>query len=311
MTFPQIPLWLIPSFYGDIRLTSTSPKTCVLLAEKLTPRERQALAILEPKARSKGWIEATTRFLEGETKIGAPIEKISKILAAALKPGRQVVSAVRFVDGTFEEVSSATFDDKPTPATDAKVTASAADPDPEVARTTEIVAGAARDAIALPEAKEKEKPKRERPAAAVGASVAAPVRGCPAPDFVNAEIKAAEVLCHFLTFEQRDDFVRHNRFISVGAETGRRYMITSRHAKDELARYQRSLFDLEDEAALCVHDWAVPAAEEMLSLHLLLQLPGWETYLRRDEHDFELLALERAALGDEHVNPLGPFGPLQ
>ena len=48
--------------------------------------------------------------------------------------------------------------------------------------------------------------------------------------------------------------------------------------------------------ALCVHDWVVPAPEEMLSLHLLLQLPGWESYLRRDEHDWELLELEHQVL---------------
>jgi hypothetical protein len=31
---------------------------------------------------------------------------------------------------------------------------------------------------------------------------------------------------------------------------------------------------------LCVHDWQVPAAEELLSLFVHLQLPGCETYVR-------------------------------
>ena len=32
--------------------------------------------------------------------------------------------------------------------------------------------------------------------------------------------------------------------------------------------------------AFCVHDWTVPASEEMLALHLFLTMPGREHYLR-------------------------------
>jgi len=107
-----------------------------------------------------------------------------------------------------------------------------------------------------------------------------PTRGCPAPDFRSAELKARVVLETFLTDEQREDFQRYNRFVSVGATTGHRYMITSRHARDELSQWQRTLYDLDDRIPLCVHDWGVPAAEEMLALHVLVQLPEYETYLR-------------------------------
>lgn len=253
----QVPLWLVPSFYGDIRLTATSSKTCTLLAEKLTPQERGALAVLEPKARSKGWISPESSFEQGETAIAAPIGKVSILLAKALKAERTVVSAVRFSDGKIEEVSEGTFDAE----------------------------------AALPKAKVVASAKP-----AVAASVAAPVRGYPAPDFVNAELKAAEVLSHFLDDGQFDDFQRYNRFISRGVDTGHRYMVTSRHARSELAGYQRTLYDLDEDRPLCVHDWVVPAAEEMLSLHLLLQLPGWESYLRQDTHDLDLLLMEQRAL---------------
>jgi len=125
----------------------------------------------------------------------------------------------------------------------------------------------------LPAATDEKKPK-------VATTVATPTKGCPAPDFASAELKAREVLEHFLSPEQMADFRRYNRFISAGGTTGHQYMITSRHARDQLAQFQRTLYDLDEGRPYCVHDWTVPAAEEMLALHLLVQLPGWERELR-------------------------------
>jgi hypothetical protein len=99
---------------------------------------------------------------------------------------------------------------------------------------------------------------------------------------VKAELKARKVLEVFLDDEQLADFHEHNRFMTVGV-SGTRYMVTSRHARDELAGYHRSLYDLDQERPLCVHDYSVPAAEEMLALHLLVQLPDHEGYLRHLE----------------------------
>lgn len=118
------------------------------------------------------------------------------------------------------------------------------------------------------------------PKAAV--AVAKPMQGCPAPAFVKAEIKARGVLEVFLTPEQQEDFRKFNRFITIGQQTGHRYMITSRFAKDTLANTQRSLYDLDEKRPYCVHDWSVPAAEEMLALHVLLQC-GHEMYCRHLE----------------------------
>ena len=116
--------------------------------------------------------------------------------------------------------------------------------------------------------------------AKVATSVAAPTRGCPAPDFAQADIKATRVLEHFLNQEQLEDFRKYNRFMSIGAETGHRYVISSRNAKSQLAQFERSLYDLDEQQPLCVHEWTVPAAEEMLTLHLCVSLPGWEGYVR-------------------------------
>lgn len=120
-------------------------------------------------------------------------------------------------------------------------------------------------------------------APAVAVAVAKPVQGCPAPDFVKAEIKAREVLEVFLNEEQIHDFRKHNRFITTATDSGRRYMLTSRHARDTLAMTQRSLFDLDDGVPFCVHDWTVPAAEELLAIHIMLKVPGHEGYLRHLE----------------------------
>lgn len=187
-----------------------------------------------------------------KTTLAAPIDKIAKQLAKLLKPTRKIISAVRFKNGTIEEIYD---DDDESPAADAeKPTTPYRDPAPVVAAT----------------------------------SVAAPTRGCPAPDFGSAELRARGVLATFLSDGQLEDFARHNRFVTTGADTGHRYMVTSRQAEDELAIYQRTIYDLDESRSLCVHDWSVPPAEEMLSLHVLLSLPDWERFLRHEEHDVEL-----------------------
>jgi hypothetical protein len=106
--------------------------------------------------------------------------------------------------------------------------------------------------------------------------------------------------------------------VSIGHETGHRYLVTSRNARGRLAKTDgRSLYDLDEPRwsarilrrldavgalvdvapdanihharvdvrscagrAFCVHDWTVPASEEMLALHLFLTMPGREHYLR-------------------------------
>jgi hypothetical protein len=77
-----------------------------------------------------------------------------------------------------------------------------------------------------------------------------------------------------------EDFERYQRFVTVGGLSGRRYMLTSRHARSELSTYHRTVYDLEADTPLCVHDWSVPAAEELLVMHLHLQSPRWEEYVR-------------------------------
>lgn len=125
----------------------------------------------------------------------------------------------------------------------------------------------------------KEAPIPEKAEAAV--TVAKPVKGCPPTEFPASEIRARVVLEEFLTPAQLEDFRTHQRFLTIGADSGHRYMITSRHAQSTLAVYERSLYDIDAGRPMCAHDWAVPAAEEMLALHLCVSTPGNERHLRR------------------------------
>jgi len=238
--------WLIPTFYGDIRLEAKEKNHCVLHAWKLTATEKAAMEALFQKSRDKGWVPSSTTlqdFLTSERMtFEADIRKIERVLSKALKPGRKTIAAVKFSDGKLEEVF------------EAEVLAPGKTPEPE----------------------KKIAPYRE---SVVGTTVATPTRGCPLPEFAKAEIKARDVLMEFLDEQQASDFYKHNRFVSIGAQTGHRYLITSRHAGSRYDQQHRTLFDLDDETPFCVHDWTVPAAEEMLALHVCLQT-GHEGYLR-------------------------------
>jgi hypothetical protein len=255
MPKPPIPHWYIPSFYGDVRLEALGKSQCRVIAEKTTERERAALRVLAEVASKRRWLptseDPAPLFSDVgilKTTLEAPIDKVAKQLAKLLKPHRKIISAVQFKDGAIEEI----FDNEPEPP------------------------------------KADAQPYRDPAPVVAATSVAAPTRGCPVPDFGTAELKARGVLATFLSRDQIDDFARYNRFVTTGADTGHRYMVTSRQATDSLARYQRTLYDLDEDRPLCVHDWSVPPAEEMLSLRVLLALPDWERFLRHEEHDVEL-----------------------
>jgi hypothetical protein len=125
----------------------------------------------------------------------------------------------------------------------------------------------------------KESATKEVVRAAV--TVAQPALSCPVPEFERADIRATRVLREFLAPQQLADFERTQSFLAVGADSGHRYILTSRQASHErLAKVGgRSVFDLDRGHAVCVHDWVVPAAEELLELKLFLELEGHELYV--------------------------------
>lgn len=252
MTEPQKLTWYLPSFYGDIRLERVSNNETRLILVGLSSTEKIALRSMMTEAERSGiskkpWGNAaalSTLDLESVTEqaivIGAPISQVQKALAKPMKPGRDCLSVVRFKNGQMEEVTVAT--------------------------------------LGLIETAES--PATEKTPVAV-VTVAQPTIGCPAPDFEAVELRANRVLRAFLDPQQVRDFDSDQAFVQKGADTGHTYIITSRNAPHALANVShRSLYDLTEGRAFCVHDWTVPAGEEMLCLALHVATPGKENYVR-------------------------------
>jgi hypothetical protein len=282
-------IWLIPSTHGDIALEKTGPKSCRLHAFELTPNEEQAMTVLrehatksplvgEPWATETAFRALTStayRTREGvRVDLAAPLDKVEAVLAKALKPGRELVRAVRFQDGKLTEVTTAKTDD-------------VADAAAAAAGEAKAAAGEAKAAAAVAVAA----------SAKAGATVAQPNQGCPMPDFPAADIRASRVLETFLSVEQLRDYRATGGFVVRGADTGRRYLVCNREApalmRDQARRFNmpsfRQIYDLDRGEALCFHDWSVPPPEEMLAFLFCLTLVGRETtMLRLPEMDEEL-----------------------
>lgn len=257
----QIPLWYIPTWHGDVKLEADGPERTVVVTSELTATEVKALQALRDRALKgplvgKAWAKdfpdpqvATFRKSEQRIALDARIGDVQKFLARALKPRRKLLSAVVFKNGEIRE----TWRDL---------------------GTTVREDGEERK---LPPEPEKKAAKEAKAAA----TVAAPVLGCPAPDFSAADARANRVLETFLTPDQVEDWRSRGRFVVRGHDTGYRYMLTSRENREDLARFGgRSLFSLDERTPFCTHDWDVPAAEELLALRLFLAMPGGEFVLR-------------------------------
>lgn len=257
--------WFLPSTFGDIRLTQKDKLTTEVVIFGLSPQEKIAVNVLLKRAKTGTLVSApwaTTEMLnsldldslkEQSITLAAPISDVAKVLSKPLKPMRKQVSVVRFTSGRIEELTEQTIG---------------------LIDATE------------PKAKAKTEPEKKLPAPPadkpkVAATVAQPTIGCPLPDFDPADIRANRVLAAFLTPVQLADFNERRQFVVVGADTGHRYMLTSRHAPDLLRHVgNRQVYDLDEDMPLCVHDWEVPAAEELLGLALHLQLSGQEHFVR-------------------------------
>lgn len=247
--------WYLPSLYGDIRLTAQGDKTEVEW-ENLSPTERLALTTIGRK-----FDFAIDEGFNGKVVLARPIAKVESALSKAMKRGRKLLSAVVFQNGRIEEIHRTENGDEPK-----------REPYREPAVPTDpytlspVIAAAAIAAAEVPKA---------------AVTVAQPTIGCPIPEFERAEVKATRVLREFLSGQQLADFERTQSFLVIGGDSGHQYVLTSRHAPAErLARVGgRSVYDVDAREAICVHDWIVPAAEELLELKLFLEMPGRESYV--------------------------------
>ncbi len=234
--------WYLPSFYGDVRLFRIEKKLTRVDWEKLTTPEREALDALAARSARK-WNPRGAVELVGKDRPGD--------LTSLFSPERGSV----LLDASLDDVRT--------------LVSRSLKPRRQVVNMVKFADGKIYEESSCPAGD-----------AVAGVTVAVPRLGCPEPRLSRAEIRARQVLCEFTTPEQQEDFAQCQSFVSPGAGTGHRYMVTSRHARDRLALYRRQLYDLDERTPYCVHDYMVPAAEEMLALHLLLQVPWGERYLR-------------------------------
>jgi hypothetical protein len=251
--------WFLPSLYGDIRLTAQGSKTEVEW-EGLSPAERQALLVVGKK------FDVVFDGDAGKVLIARPIDKIEGVLAKAMKRGRKLLSAVVFKNGHIEEMHRTSEAEPKDKGPKEGPYRDSAETDPYTLSAI-VPAAAAAAAVAEPKA---------------AVTVAQPTIGCPLPAFERADVRATRVLKAFLSDQQLADFERTQSFLVVGGDTGRKYILTSRQAPAERLDKVggRSVFDVAAGEPICVHDWVVPAAEELLELKLFLELPRHEAYVR-------------------------------
>jgi len=237
--------WYLPSFYGDIKLTDSSTDK-----DLKTSLSWEHLSPSEKKA-------------------------LGDLHDTAVKKRWVLQTEPEFSADAGELVLSAKLGDVE------KVLAKALRPGRKFVSAVKFANGKLEEVFSadLKDVKPEDKKK------ATGVTVTKPTRGCPLPRLGQADLKARKVLFEFLTDDQMDDFEDHQQFVSTGAATGHKYMVTSRNAPSKLSKYEgRQLYDLVERRSFCIHhDGFVPAAEEMLTLHLMLQFPRHEAYLRQSD----------------------------
>lgn len=294
--------WYIPAWNGDWRLEpGSSDKDTVLTIERPTTSERTMLKKLAGAFLGKKWIDEgraekmrdPSGWRKTTVALDAPLAEIGPHVASIIKPGHNVITAVRFKDGHIEVAE----------------TSRVGTPEEEEAgghpyRREPNSLGAARpepqsDApLAAPEpAKETAKPKEagvptdeskalaKKDDATAAATVKRPTPCCPAcfQDEEECNKPATEVLLSFLDEEQHASWAAHRFFRFKGGLSGHEYLVA--HRNSVLAeRNSRIAYDLDDDSVLHFHDWTVPPSEECLAAYLLLRFR--EPWLRNEATTF-------------------------
>lgn len=241
--------WYIPTNHGDIRLEALNDKMVKVTVNNLTPSEKRALESLKKRAKSPPMMKKRWNVIPGGFDFLDKPSLIDKEKGFSFELEAPLMKVQRYLAKELK-------------------------PGRKLVEVVIFEGGELEDVT------DKEKPDSKKEPKA-GVTSAAPTQGCPAPDFDHVEHRANEVLETFLSPEQIEDWRKYNRFVSEGADSGHRYMITSRERRDQIGMYAgRSLYDLDEKRAYCVHDWTIPAAEEALNLHLFLSIPGKEEYIR-------------------------------
>jgi hypothetical protein len=289
--------WYIPAWNGDWRIEpDKDDKASVLTIEKPTASERAMLKKLATAFLSKRWIDdgraEKMRDPSGWRKtsvvLDASLVEVGPHVASIIKPGQNVITAVRFKDGRIEvsETSRVATEEE-------EAAESSGHPyRPEPKKDEPVAAAPAATAASAPppQPKAADKPTEESKALAKkeGAEAAATVKratpccpSCYRSEEVNKP--ATEVLLSFLDEEQHAEWAAHRFFRFRGGMSDHEYLVA--HRNSAIAeRNSRVAYDLDDDAVLHCHDWLVPPEEEVLGIYLILRFR--EHWLRNEATTF-------------------------
>jgi hypothetical protein len=232
--------WYIPSWNGDLRLApdEQDPARTVLSIVKPTPDEIATVNQMGKAFEDKGWLPSwktveKKRWQRTQTiTINAPLEQVGPLATTIMRPGEQVLTAVRFAGGKVETVSG---------------------------KKPEALRALADKAAAAPP---------DKPAKAA-VTVKRPTPSCPSC-IPGAIEPAKEVLLAFLNEEEHASWAKDRSIVVHGGLSGHRYLLSHRHTPFA-QRAGRMCFDLDDRFVVHFHDWRVPPEEEVLAAKLILE----------------------------------------
>ena len=257
----------IPSWNGDWRLEPDAKdpeKRTTLAVSRPTASERKQLAQMQQAFADRGWLDdADKEFPKSGSlwtkriTIKAPLSEVGPVVIPIVKPGVNVLTAIRFKDGHVEVVEASEMRPEPTP--ESKPFRKAEPPPPEPPPNPPKAA----------EPTEKVKELAAKPDAEAAATVRRATPCCP-DCYVDAVKPATDVLLTFLDEEQHRTWAADRYIIVRGEYTRHRYLIAHRHSPIA-AQNTRNTYDLDDGLVMHFHDWTVPPEEEVLSAMLILQ----------------------------------------
>ena len=279
--------WYFPSHNGDFRLVphpDAPDKHCQLSVTRPTADERRMLSLLQEAFATRGWLADDDRnaltkasWWRGERfTIYASIVEVGPVVTAVLKPGKNVLTAIRSKDGQIEVCETSELADTLTSESKDEKTPETKADEPKDEKTsdakTEPKADEPKSETKADEAKAESKPEPKaepKPEAKTAATVRRATPCCPDCYVDGAVEPATEVLLSFLTPDQHRTWAASRYVIVRGQLTGHRYLLAHRNSPIAAAN-RRIGYDLDDDAVMHFHDWSVPAEEEVLGAMLVL-----------------------------------------
>lgn len=242
--------WYFPSWHGDLRIgrdPEDSTRTRLSI-EKPTAEEQRIVNEIGRVSAERGWLAEWVEFkpqpgaVKWEFTLGATVEAVGIVVAATMRPSPDVLTNIRFDDGTEIAVSGG-----PKALAEAMADAGVGD--------------------AEGEPKKGKAAKVAKPM--LGATVPRPTPCCPrcVPGSVAP---AREVLLKFLDADQHDQWASSRTLVVEGGITGARYLLAHRDTATA-ARIGRICYDLDDRRVVHFHNTALPPEEDVLAALLILR----------------------------------------